>query len=135
MSKSVIACVEDLFFRSKIEATARHLNAPVRFASATELLAACADGATAAVLLELSGNGDALSAVRSLRQSKATAGLPIIGFLSHVDKELARGAEAAGVSRVMPRSQFSETLPDLLMDLLAPGTKREVQEEPELPDE
>ena len=33
------------------------------------------------------------------------------------------------------RSQFSEGLPDLLMDLLAPGTKREMQEEPELPDE
>ena len=35
----------------------------------------------------------------------------------------------------MARSQFSETLPDLVMDLLAPGTKREIPEEPELPDE
>ena len=61
--------------------------------------------------------------------------MPVIGFLSHVDKELARKAEAAGVTQVMPRSQFSEGLPDLLMDLLAPGTKREMQEEPELPDE
>jgi hypothetical protein len=61
--------------------------------------------------------------------------MPVIGFLSHVDKDLAREAEAAGVSQVMPRSQFSENLPDLLMDLLAPNTKREVQEEPELPDE
>ena len=61
--------------------------------------------------------------------------MPVIGFLSHVDKELARQAEAAGVSQVMPRSQFSETLPDLLMDLVAPNTKREMQEEPELPDE
>ena len=52
-----------------------------------------------------------------------------------MDRDLARRAEAAGVTRVMPRSQFSETLPDLMMDLLAPGTKREIQEEPELPDE
>jgi len=135
MSKSVIACVEDLFFRSKIEATARHLTAPVRFVGAKELPAACAGGSTAAVLLELSSDGDALAAVRRLRAAEDTAAMPVIGFLSHVDRDLAQKAEAAGVSKILPRSQFSETLPDLLMDLLAPGTKREVQEEPELPDE
>jgi hypothetical protein len=135
MSKNVIACVEDLFFRSKIDATARHLNVPLRFVGAKELAKACADGATGAVLLELASNGDTLAAVRDLRKAGATTALPIIGFLSHVDKELARAAEAAGVTRIMPRSEFSETLPDLLMDLLAPGTKREMQEEPELPDE
>jgi hypothetical protein len=135
MSKSVIACVEDLFFRSKIEATARHLNVPVRYVTTGELAKACADKNAAAVLLELSSNGDALAAVRMLRQGRVGETMTVIGFLSHVDKELARQAEAAGVSQVMPRSQFSETLPDLLMDLVAPGTKREVQEEPELPDE
>lgn len=135
MSKSVIACVEDLFFRSKIEATTRHLNVPVRFVAAKELVKACADKNAAAVLIELSSNGDSLVAVRELRKGAVAAGMPVIGFLSHVDKELARQAEAAGVSQVMPRSQFSETLPDLLMDLVAPNTKREMQEEPELPDE
>ena len=113
MSKIVIACVEDLFFRSKIEATARHLTAPVRFVSAKELPRACADSGTAAVLLELSSEGGGLAAVRALRNDQATARLPIIGFLSHVDKELARSAEEAGVSKIMPRSQFSETLPDV----------------------
>jgi DNA-binding NarL/FixJ family response regulator len=135
MSKSVIACVEDLFFRSKIEATARHLNVPVVYVAAGDIGKACADKNAAAVLLELSSNGDALASVRALRQGRVGADMPVIGFLSHVDKALAREAEAAGVSQVMPRSQFSETLPDLLMDLVAPGTKREVQEEPELPDE
>src|SRR5512135_1067948 len=98
-------------------------------------LAGAVDAHAAAVLLELSGNGGTLSAVQELRKNRSTANLPIIGFLSHVDKELAGKAQAAGVSRIMPRSEFSETLPDLVMDLLAPGTKREVQEEPELPDE
>jgi DNA-binding NarL/FixJ family response regulator len=135
MSKTLIACVEDLFFRSKIEATARHLNVPLRFVGASELFASCNADGTAAVLMDLSGNGDPLAAVRALRAARATAALPVIGFLSHVDRKLAEDAEAAGVTQVMPRSQFSETLPDLLMDLLAPGTKREVQEEPELPDE
>jgi hypothetical protein len=133
MSKPIVAAVEDLFFRSKIEATARHLNVPVRFVKAQELAGASAGAA--AVLLELSSNGAAVSAVKEMRSGKSTSDVPVIGFLSHVDKELAKQAEAAGVTQVMPRSQFSEGLPDLLMDLTAPGTKREIQEEPELPDE
>jgi CheY-like chemotaxis protein len=135
MRKTIVACVEDLFFRSKIEATARHLNVPVQFADVGELDSALNDG-TAALLLELSSNGDvALGAVRRLRQRPATRDVPIVGFLSHVDRKLAEEAESAGVTRVLPRSEFSETLPDLVMDLLAPGTKREIPEEPELPDE
>ncbi len=134
MGKTVVACVEDLFFRSKIDATARHLNLPVRFTDFRDLPQACRGEEAAAVLLELSSNGT-LDAVRKLRQEKATRDLPVIGFLSHVDRDLARQAEGAGLTRVMPRSQFSETLPDLLMDLLAPGTRRDIPEEPELPDE
>lgn len=133
MSKTIVACVDDLFFRSKIEATARHLNVPVSFVKPSELPGASAGAA--AVLMELSSNGDAVKTIETLRGGKPGSDVPVIGFLSHVDKDLAKKAEAAGITRVMPRSQFSEGLPDLLMDLLAPGTKREVQEEPELPDE
>jgi len=135
MTRSIVACVEDLFFRSKIEATGRHLNVPVRFAAPKDLAAAARQEDTAAVLLELSTNGACFDAVRTLRQEEKTRDLPVIGFLRHTDRELARQAEAAGLTRVLPRSEFSETLPDLVMDLLAPGTKREIPEEPELPDE
>ncbi len=132
MSKSIVACLDDLFFRSKIDATARHLNIPVVYTTPAGLAAASAGEGVAAALVELSP--DALKAVATIRTG-ARKDLPIVGFLSHVDKELARQSEAAGVTKVMARSQFSETLPDLLMDLVAPGTHREVQEEPELPDE
>jgi DNA-binding NarL/FixJ family response regulator len=134
-TRSIVACVDDLFFRSKIEATARHLNVPVRFADAKDLPNAAAREDTAAVLLEVSSDGEPLEAVRKLRRERRTSELPIIGFLKHTDRELAKQAESAGFTRVLPRSEFSETLPDLVMDLLAPGTKREMQEEPELPDE
>ena len=135
MSRVLVACLDDLFFRSKIETTARHLNVPVRFTQARELQEACRDGKCAAILIDLSANGEPLEAVRKLRGDAATRDLPIVGFLSHVDRDLASRSEAAGVTRVLPRSEFSETLPDLMMDLLAPGTKREIPEEPELPDE
>jgi DNA-binding NarL/FixJ family response regulator len=135
MTKALVAGVDDLFFRSKIEATARHLSVPIRFAASGDLPREARASDVAAVLLELSANGAALDAVEKIRAEKSTSSLPIVGFLSHVDQELRRRAEAAGVTRVLARSEFSETLPDLVMDLLAPGTKREIQEEPELPDE
>lgn len=135
MTRSIVACVDDLFFRSKIEATARHLNVPLRFADAKDLSKAAGREDTAAVLLEVSPDGAPLDAVRKLRQEPQTSGLPVIGFLRHTDRELAKQAESAGFTRVLARSEFSETLPDLVMDLLAPGTKREIPEEPELPDE
>ena len=135
MTRSIVACVEDLFFRSKIEATGRHLNVPIRFTEPKNLPRAAGEEGTAAVLLELSTNGECFDAVRKLRADRTTRELPVIGFLQHTERELAKQAEAAGLTRVLPRSEFSETLPDLVMDLVAPGTKREVQEEPELPDE
>ena len=132
MNRSIVASVEDLFFRSKIEATARHLNVPVKFTDAAGLVKACDDPTVAAALVELSEG--AVAAIAKLRVG-ANSGTPVVGFLSHVDRELAKKAADAGTTTVLARSQFSETLPDLLMDLVAPGTKREVQEEPELPDE
>lgn len=133
--KTIVACVEDLFFRSKIETTARHLNVPVRFADPKSLGEAAADPATAGIILDLTANGEPLAAVRRLRAATGRKQLPIVGFLSHVDRDLASQAASAGVTQVLPRSEFSENLPDLMMDLVAPGTKRDVQEEPELPDE
>lgn len=134
MTKTIVACVEDLFFRSKIETTARHLNVPIRFVDAKSLAETVFDAQIAGVILDLTADGDPLAAVRAMRAA-GDGGPPILGFLSHVDRALARDAESSGVTQVLPRSEFSENLPDLMMDMVAPGTKREIPEEPELPDE
>jgi hypothetical protein len=48
----------------------------------------------------------------------AAAGPPALGFYSHVDVETRRGAEAAGVDLVVPRSRMARELPDLVAGLL-----------------
>jgi hypothetical protein len=118
MSKTLMACVEDFFFRSKIEATARHLNVPVRFVSASELAKATGDGGAGAVLLELSAP-DALAAVKALRRAKATESLAVIGFLSHVDHKLAEEAQSAGVTRPAAQPVLRDPA-DLVMDCWRP---------------
>ena len=92
MTHSIVACVEDLFFRAKIEATARHLNVPLRFSDPKGLAKAVLPDDTAAVLLEISENGASLEAVRRLRQNSATRDLPVIGFLRHTDREIGRAS-------------------------------------------
>ena len=49
----------------------------------------------------------------------ATAGLPTLGFYSHVDIETKQRAEAAGIQTVIPRSRMSRELPELITKLLA----------------
>jgi DNA-binding IclR family transcriptional regulator len=131
--KKIIARVEDLMFRAKIDAAARHLSTPVEFvATAGELAKACANGAAAA-FVELTP--EVLSVVAKMKKESRTGAVAVVGFLSHVDKKLAEEARAAGVDRVLARSQFSETLPDLILEFTSPGVERITEEEPELPEE
>jgi hypothetical protein len=47
------------------------------------------------------------------------AGLPVLGFYSHVEVETRRRAEAAGVDLVVPRSRMARELPQLVESLLS----------------
>jgi hypothetical protein len=48
----------------------------------------------------------------------AAAGVPALGFYSHVDVETRRRAEAAGIGLVVPRSRMARELPQLIETLL-----------------
>jgi hypothetical protein len=128
----IVARVEDLMFRAKIDAAARHLSTPVEFVSTGELAKACSNGAAAA-FVELTP--EVLAVVAKMKKESRTRAVAVVGFLSHVDKKLAEEAREAGVDRVLARSQFSETLPDLILEFTSPGVERITQEEPELPEE
>src|SRR5689334_4807030 len=102
--QSVVAYVPDLMDRSKVSAAA----ADVRFVPRPADLA---DAATAAdlVVVDLSRPGvlDALADVAGL-------GVRVIGFGSHVDREVLEDAQAAGCSQVLARSAFFAQIGQLL---------------------
>ena len=132
--KRIVARVEDLMFRAKVDAAARNLSVPVEFVgSPADLPKAIASGTAAAALVELTPA--VLDAIEAGRKKGGTPATPMVGFLSHVDKALADRAKAAGIDRVLSRSQFSETLPDLILEFTSPGVERAAEEEPELPEE
>ncbi|MGH9451043.1 MAG: hypothetical protein ACRD11_10955, partial [Terriglobia bacterium] len=58
--------------------------------------------------------GLAFEAVRELKHSGSFRSIPVIGFLSHVQADLATAAREAGCDVVMARSAFATQLPQLL---------------------
>lgn len=122
----VHALLRDLFFRSRIEATARAAGVPVIVSGTLEELLETMEGRErGAVLVDLGGGADgsdeARSAIDAIRTLKRLPEPPaIVAWGSHVDVEAFEAALAAGADRVLPRSAFTRRLPELLRELADP---------------
>lgn len=103
-------------FSSKIRATAKHLGAPLSFArSPAAALAAMTAAPPALVVLDLNNpRTDPLGVVARMKADPALAGIPTVGFVSHMDGATIAAARQAGVGNVVARSAFFERLPDFL---------------------
>ena len=116
MARNVIAVVDDLFFASKIRGTAEQLNIPVRFMRSVEaVIDAARSDVPAVIICDLhSQKIDPTELAKQLKADEELRSIPLLGFFSHVQTELQRQAEEAGFDRVIPRSAFTRTLPDIL---------------------
>jgi len=103
--QSVVAYVPDLMDRSKVAAAAEGAVRFVRLPA--ELAGAAATADLVVVDLGRPGVIDALADVAAL-------GVRVIGFGSHVDREVLDEARAAGCSQVLARSAFFGQLTALL---------------------
>lgn len=116
----VLALVDDLFFQAKLAETARKLGVNLKTVSTGAALVETlqnADGAVTGgqprlVVVDLNARQGALEAIEQLQ--RAGNSVPVIGFLSHVQTELAERARAAGCKQVMPRSSFTMNLSEIL---------------------
>jgi PleD family two-component response regulator len=114
----VLAALEDLLFRSKISETAAQLGVEAAFPrSPRKLLEAARESPPDLLILDLnSARFEPLTLLQSLKSDEATKDVPTVGFLSHVQKDLAAAAREAGCDHVMARSAFSRDLPKVLSD-------------------
>jgi DNA-binding NarL/FixJ family response regulator len=108
---TVIAVVPDLYFATRIAATAKAAGVALELVPPQRAVARLATADVSLVLLEL-GSREALGLVTELKQAQPT--VPIVGFGAHVEAALLRDARAAGADAVLPRSQFVSRLPALL---------------------
>lgn len=114
----IFAFIEDLFFMAKIQETARKLNVKVEFVKTDkdlmERMSQNGEEKPSLIIFDLN-----LASVKPLTlipklKSKLKKGTSIIGFLSHVQGDLKQKAHEVGCDMVLPRSAFSQNLPQLL---------------------
>ena len=113
---AILAVVDDLLFRAKLEAAAEALGVTLHI---------CTDAPTPPappnplpwdrVLIDLNVSAcDPLEVVRAIRARDAH--VPIVGYCAHVEAALRDRALQAGCSLVLARSAFVQRIPELLRD-------------------
>jgi len=112
----ILALVDDLMFTSKIRAAAGGNGLSVLFARSKETaLAEMRKEAPTLVVLDLNNpRTDPIGTVEAMKADPKLAGIPTVGFVSHVQTDLIETARRAGVAEVLARSAFSAHLPEIL---------------------
>ncbi|HEX4001478.1 MAG TPA: hypothetical protein VHX36_02445 [Candidatus Acidoferrales bacterium] len=109
----VVALVDDLFFQAKLIETAKQLGVELRTCATPDALAdEIGARLPKLVVVDLNARANPLEAIERVRASEPQ--IPLIGFLSHVQVDLAERARAAGCPEVMPRSKFTQNLATIL---------------------
>lgn len=114
MNVALVVCT-DLFFAVKIDDAAKRAGIQPKFLKSRDSLVEAARGGAALVVLDLNCRDvDAASLLRDLASDPATAHIPAVAFVSHVQTELIRSARETGYGRVLARSAFVKELPELM---------------------
>jgi len=115
----IFCFIEDLFVAAKIQETARKLGVKVEFSKGDkEAVAKICDvpeaDRPALLVFDLNNvNAKPMSLIPKFK-TKFKKSTSIVGFLSHLQGDLKLKAVEAGCDTVMPRSAFSQSLPNLL---------------------
>lgn len=115
----IFCFIEDLFFLAKIQETARKLGVKVEFVkgdkeAVAQIMDAPEEERARLLVFDLNNaNAKPLTLIPKFK-TKFKRSVSIIGFLSHLQGDLKAKAAEAGCDTVMPRSAFSQSLPNLL---------------------
>ncbi len=118
----LLAVVDDLFVRSRIDAAADVAGVEVRYVGSLDEIRAAVDGrpARAALVGMAATRRRWPEFVRQIRAEPATRGLYVLAFGPHKNLDLRAQALEAGVDRVVANSAFTRLLPTLLTTPTAP---------------
>lgn len=108
----VVAFVDDLFFQMKLAETAKQLGVEVKVATNSDGLVNLMQSGPKLVIVDLNARSQPLQAIEKVRQTNPE--VRVVGFLSHVQTQLAAQAQAAGCNEVLPRSSFTQNLAAIL---------------------
>jgi CheY-like chemotaxis protein len=116
----IFCFIEDLFFVAKINETAKKLGVKVEFAKTPEpVLERGEDDVPeeerpALVIMDLNNNNIKPLTLAPKIRAKFKKTISIVGFLNHLQGDLKLKAQEAGFDMVVPRSAFSQNLPNMI---------------------
>ncbi len=104
--RRIVFLVKDLIFRSKIRESLSDRPIDLVFVKdGPSLVQKVREENVSMVAIDVNLLGDSVGGL--IKEAKELQNdLPIVGFCSHVDKDLFEAATNAGVSKVLPRSKF-----------------------------
>jgi DNA-binding NarL/FixJ family response regulator len=108
----IVALMDDLFFQMKVAETAKHLGLELKVATNGDALLGLLEPVPNLVIVDLNAPSQPPPAIERVRAAQKD--LRVVGFLSHVQRDLAAQAQAAGCNEVMPRSAFTQNLSAIL---------------------
>lgn len=108
----VVVAVRDLLFRSKIQAAAERLGVTVHLVPRGAPLAEVVRGQGPCTVLADLGEPGILEQVQP---AKLAAAVRVVGFLGHLQEDLARAAADRGVDEVLSRGQLAQRLDAILL--------------------
>src|SRR3712207_4148798 len=99
--RRVLAAIEDLLFKSKISETADILGVEARFPrSKARLLEALRESPPDLLILDLNAaRFEPLELLHTVKSNDTMKDVPTVGFLSHVQRDLAGAARESGCDR------------------------------------
>lgn len=108
----IVGLMDDLFFQMKVLETAKQLGLQFKVAATADSLMELVATSPKLVIVDLNARNGAIAAIERVRAEKND--VRMLGFLSHVQVDLAEQARAAGCDEVMPRSKFTQNLAQIL---------------------
>ena len=116
MNKPVVAVVDDMIFKSKIRGAAEAIGVEVSFPRTKEsAISAAREKSPQTIVVDLqNGRVDVLEFAREMKADEQLREIRLVGFFSHVEVQLRKDALEAGYDRVVPRSEFSRYLAEIL---------------------
>jgi len=108
----VVALMDDLFFQMKLAETAKQLGVELKVATNGDALMGLMESNPRLVIVDLNARSHPIQTIEKLRLIRKD--IRVVGFLSHVQVDLAAQAQNAGCDEVMPRSAFTQNLASIL---------------------
>lgn len=116
----IVSFVPDILVEMRIDSAARAIDADLDSVSAPEYLEAALNKGADVLVVDLGINGIDLNGIVSVARARK---VPIVAFGPHVDVELLRAAEEAGIDAVYPRSAFMKDMGKILAEHITGGEK------------